>query len=196
VRRRLVVALATLVALGWLLARVARGGWPGGPAEVPRWLVTPPASARVLALGTLGAWACLARLAVAVVAAAVRPGRARAPGVFGGLAARILGVAAAGAAAGVLAAGPAVADGPGGPFDRPVDSPRPAARAGPVVVARGDTLWGIAARAAGARASPRLVAAAWPRWYAANRAVVGPDPDRILPGQRLSPPAGRPEGSR
>lgn len=34
------------------------------------------------------------------------------------------------------------------------------------------------------------VAHEWPRWYAANRAVIGGDPDRIQPGQRLTPPTG------
>jgi nucleoid-associated protein YgaU len=36
------------------------------------------------------------------------------------------------------------------------------------------------------------VAASWPRWYAANRRVIGADPDLILPGQILRPPADRP----
>ncbi|HSR22457.1 MAG TPA: LysM domain-containing protein [Candidatus Eisenbacteria bacterium] len=57
-----------------------------------------------------------------------------------------------------------------------------------VVVRRGDTLWDIAARHLGPRASAAEVAAAWPRWYAANRALVGPDPALIRPGQRLRPP--------
>jgi hypothetical protein len=34
------------------------------------------------------------------------------------------------------------------------------------------------------------IAAAWPRWYAANRAVIGPDPGLIRPGQELMPPSG------
>jgi nucleoid-associated protein YgaU len=33
------------------------------------------------------------------------------------------------------------------------------------------------------------VSAAWPLLYAANRAVVGADPDLIRPGERLSLPA-------
>lgn len=57
-----------------------------------------------------------------------------------------------------------------------------------VVVRRGDTLWDIAARRLGPRASPAEVAAAWPRWYAANRALIGPDPALIRPGQRLRAP--------
>ncbi|MEO7981021.1 MAG: hypothetical protein ABI807_09045 [Sporichthyaceae bacterium] len=58
-----------------------------------------------------------------------------------------------------------------------------------VVVRRGDSLWEIAARHLGADAGPAEVAAEWPRWYAANRAVIGGDPDLLRPGQRLAPPA-------
>ena len=53
---------------------------------------------------------------------------------------------------------------------------------------RGDTLWSIAARRLGEGATDAEVAAAWPRWYAANRDVVGPDPDLLLPGQVLHAP--------
>ncbi len=59
---------------------------------------------------------------------------------------------------------------------------------GEVVVRRGDTLWSIAARHLGEGATDAEVAAAWPRWYAANRAVVGPDPDLLRPGQVLHAP--------
>jgi nucleoid-associated protein YgaU len=59
---------------------------------------------------------------------------------------------------------------------------------GAVVVRRGDSLWDLAARHLGPDASAADVAAAWPRWYAANRHVIGPDPDLLLPGQRLVPP--------
>ena len=58
-----------------------------------------------------------------------------------------------------------------------------------VVVRRGDTLWDIAARHLGPRGEAADVAAAWPRWHAANRAVIGARPDLILPGQVLRPPA-------
>jgi len=59
-----------------------------------------------------------------------------------------------------------------------------------VVVRRGDSLWSIAARELGADASAEAIAARWPQWYAANRDVIGPDPDLILPGQVLrTPPA-------
>lgn len=58
-----------------------------------------------------------------------------------------------------------------------------------VVVRPGDSLWSIAAQELGADASAEAVAARWPQWYAANRDVIGPDPDLILPGQVLRTPA-------
>jgi hypothetical protein len=61
-----------------------------------------------------------------------------------------------------------------------------------VVVHRGDTLWDIAERHLGPGAHNAQVAAEWPRWHAANRSTVGPDPNLILPGQRLRPPDQRP----
>ncbi len=64
---------------------------------------------------------------------------------------------------------------------------RVAAPAG-VVVHRGDTLWDIVGRALGPDATDLEVAREWPRWYAANRDVIGDDPDLILPGQVLSRP--------
>ena len=60
-----------------------------------------------------------------------------------------------------------------------------------VTVRRGDTLWSIARRHLGPDASDAEIAREWPRWYAANRAVIGDDPDRILAGQQLVPPADR-----
>lgn len=69
----------------------------------------------------------------------------------------------------------------------PVATRSPAAHE--VVVQRGDSLWRIAARHLGPEASDAQVAAAWPRWYAANRPVIGPNPDLLLPGQRLHPPS-------
>ena len=89
--------------------------------------------------------------------------------------------------------------------DRPAPPPRPHSGAGTlplvaatpharhaipeqVTVRRGDTLWDIAARSLGAAATPLEVARAWPRWYAANRDVIGPDPALLEPGSLLTPP--------
>lgn len=68
---------------------------------------------------------------------------------------------------------------------------RPAAVAGDrhtVTVVRGDSLWHIAQRHLGPGATARQIAREWPRWYAANRAVIGPDPDLIHAGQVLVAP--------
>lgn len=95
-------------------------------------------------------------------------------------------------------AGP-VAPAPGWTPSRPVHTPAPATRlvttgstphAGAVVVHRGDSLWSIARRHLGPGATDAEVAAVWPHWYAANRTVIGPDPDLLLPGQVLHAPVG------
>jgi nucleoid-associated protein YgaU len=57
-----------------------------------------------------------------------------------------------------------------------------------VTVVRGDSLWAIAARYLGPHATEQQVAREWPRWYAANRTVIGPDPDLIRVGQVLAVP--------
>lgn len=58
------------------------------------------------------------------------------------------------------------------------------------VVRRGDTLWAVAARHLGSNATAADIAREWPRWYAANRAAIGTDPQLILPGTVLHVPAG------
>ena len=74
-------------------------------------------------------------------------------------------------------------------LDRPsaplVEIPAPAQRH---VVVSGDTLWGLAAAALPAGASPREITEAWHRWYSANRATIGADPDLLLPGAVLELP--------
>jgi len=57
------------------------------------------------------------------------------------------------------------------------------------VVRQGDALWDIAARHLGPGASAADIAREWPRWYGANRAVIGLDPNLLRPGELLSPPA-------
>ncbi|PWW22965.1 hypothetical protein JD79_02128 [Geodermatophilus normandii] len=68
----------------------------------------------------------------------------------------------------------------------------PAPAPGEHVVLRGECLWAIAAadlRArTGAEPADAEVAAAVGRWWSANAAVIGPDPDLLLPGQVLRPP--------
>jgi LysM repeat protein len=57
-----------------------------------------------------------------------------------------------------------------------------------VVVRPGDSLWSIAEASLGPGASDELIAQTWPRWHAANRALIGADPDLIHPGQELAVP--------
>lgn len=72
------------------------------------------------------------------------------------------------------------------------DWPRTPA-AGEHVVVRGDCLWDIVERrltADGGRVpSGGAVAAAVHAWWQANADIIGPDPDLLLPGQVLRPPA-------
>lgn len=82
-------------------------------------------------------------------------------------------------------------DGHGDPDPTPEPSDEPA-----VTVRPGDSLWSITAAHLPADAVVADVAAAWPRWYEANRAVIGPDPDLIHPGQVLHPPAPDTEPAR
>ncbi|MEZ0091994.1 LysM peptidoglycan-binding domain-containing protein [Streptacidiphilus sp. EB129] len=70
-----------------------------------------------------------------------------------------------------------------GPVTTPHPAPAPSGAVGPgavVVVRAGDTLAGIAAR--------HGLPGGWQALYAANRQVIGPDPDLIQPGVRLTLP--------
>lgn len=108
---------------------------------------------------------------------------------------------------GLTAAAPASAD-PGGarqPSCEPLEAARldgltlpvlpsaprhsPAA-ATTLVVGRGDSLWSLATSHLDPPSPATAVDRLWRRWYAANRDVIGPDPDLLQPGQRLrvSPP--------
>lgn len=58
-----------------------------------------------------------------------------------------------------------------------------------VAVVAGDSLWTIAARVLGPDASDLEIALDWPRWYEANRAAIGDNPDVLLPGQILQAPS-------
>jgi hypothetical protein len=61
-------------------------------------------------------------------------------------------------------------------------------RPGPVrsvEVGRGDSLWSLTAGLLPTGAPLEAVATAWPLLYAANRAVIGEEPDLLRPGQTL-----------
>lgn len=107
------------------------------------------------------------------------------------------------------ASAPAVTRGPGylpsapprvHDADRPrllVPAPRVASSTHELVtVRRGDSLWSIASRHLGPGASDVQVAREWPRWYAANRDLIGDDPDLLVPGQQLRPPTSSGTSSR
>ncbi|GAA2171861.1 hypothetical protein GCM10009784_00110 [Arthrobacter parietis] len=70
--------------------------------------------------------------------------------------------------------------------------------AGPeeMVVQPGDSLWSLTARHLGPAASDAKVAEIWPHWYAANRDVIGDNPELLLPGQILHPPMGASPASK
>lgn len=77
----------------------------------------------------------------------------------------------------------AAAAGPRG-IDWPATTPTKSATVDVTVTVRpGDCLWDIAAAHLPATATAEEIAAAWPRWYAANRSVIGSDPSLIYPGQ-------------
>jgi hypothetical protein len=104
---------------------------------------------------------------------------------------------------------PLAVDRPGGPADQvspdwpgapapadrtpPPDIDWPAPAPGEHVVVRGNCLWDIAAawlqsQRADVPVTDAAVQRAVQRWWQANAAVIGPDPDLLLPGQVLRPP--------
>lgn len=76
--------------------------------------------------------------------------------------------------------------------DRPIAMPPRVDHGRPTVVVRpGDTLWAIAARSLPTGATTSQIAEACARWHAANRDVIGDNPNLIFPAQRLTPPLGK-----
>ena len=84
---------------------------------------------------------------------------------------------------------PTSAAAPSGPVP---DWPAPVPAVGDHVVVRGDCLWDIADAhrrdQTGLDPTNREIAGAVASWWVANREVIGPDPDLLLPGQVLRPP--------
>lgn len=170
--------VACWVALTWLTAALVASAsavlpGPGGRLADRFAAATVPTGARRLLAVTLG---------VAVVTSTgVAPALAGPPQPRPAASTLDLDWPAAGQPAGV--ASPPI---PGAP---PATA-RPASgqRRSEVLVRPGDNLWTIAGRQLPPGATDAQIAAAWPRWYLANRSVVGSDPDLLLPGQRLIPP--------
>lgn len=196
-----------VTAAGALVCRgVAADLRVAGDADLETWLVAVAAAALVLA----ACWASAVAGVVCVQVARRAPvPRAGVPAPVRRLLLRACGVAVAGGLAGGLALTPAGAT--PGSLEReratsaatpsaspaPVSAPAPADRV--VVVRPGDSLWRIAEaellRRTGRAASVADVAALWPRIHAANRALVGPDPDLVRPGVPLTMPAPSPQES-
>lgn len=63
------------------------------------------------------------------------------------------------------------------------------------VVAEGDSLWSLTREHLPVGASDARIAVTWPRWYAANREVIGADPNLLIPGTVLQAPEAHPDTS-
>lgn len=91
------------------------------------------------------------------------------------------------------AAVPASGPVPDWPAAADAGTPLAATPTGGHVVLRGECLWDIAATwlrdSTGREPADGEVAAAAHAWWTANEAVIGADPDLLLPGQVLVPPA-------
>jgi nucleoid-associated protein YgaU len=148
------------------------------------------------------AWGWLA-LSATVVEAWRGIGRARRPWHLPGVVRRVV-LAACGVALATGVAAPAVATSGASPrhlhgallltglplpdravVSRAAPTPRPRHT---VVVRQGDSLWSIAQRHLPPDAAARAIVRRWQAIYAANRALLGPNPDVIEPGQRLHLP--------
>jgi nucleoid-associated protein YgaU len=195
----LVVATAGLLAWtvwAWgclglaLTAASALPGLVGGVARLGAQVVLPAGARRSaaallgLGLGVVAPLAGIATTALAVPAAAAAPAGSVPDWPVGSAS------PAAGSAPGPAAArdGAAVPDRAAVP-DWP-DTSVPAD--GSHVVVRGDCLWHIAEtrllERSGTPPTDDEIARTVQAWWTANAAVIGPDPDRLLPGQVLRPP--------
>jgi nucleoid-associated protein YgaU len=155
--------------------------------------------------GAVAALGAASRLPGRLGRAAAGLGRALRPGVARRLLAAALGLGVPAvvtvadlAPATAQSADPARAGGPVTTTPAGADGaarPRGDLPPGVTVVVPGDTLWDIARRHLPDGATDADVARAWPRWYAVNRAVIGPDPALIRPGMRLRLPDRRSTGT-
>jgi hypothetical protein len=215
--RRLITTAALVAGMAAVLAAVAPTPAAAWSALSSAQTVVDTAGVDALLLPLAGALTWLAwgwgALGLLTTGAAVLPGalgatargiqRLLLPAAGRRAAAVLIGVGiglGGGAGSGPAAAAPAdpgppatATDGPG--LDWPsTDVPDwpPAASTGTHVVAPGDCLWTIAAGRMARPGSPAArdaeIAGAVGAWWNRNAAVIGPDPDLLLPGQLLSPP--------
>jgi hypothetical protein len=77
---------------------------------------------------------------------------------------------------------------PGPLAARRLRAQEPAAGGTEITVRAGDSLWSLSAAELGPFASDVDIAREWPRWYQANRALIGDNPDILRPGQVLRLP--------
>lgn len=203
---------AIAVAVGGCLALLSPSTWASAQQSHA------PVSSLLAVVALIGGWLLAARLTLATVAAVIglvpgavgRGAQTIAHRCTPVLVRRLVhGVIGAAVAAGPLATGGAswaaapsaglpnldrVASVPATAPASPVSTVQPSSapilvpsRAA-VVVQPGDSLWRIAAEHLPPQHSDADVALAWPRWYAANRAVIGADPGVLSPGQTLRSP--------
>ena len=215
--RRLVVTAVAMAAVAVLLACLAPtpAASVAGLATPQQLIQARGPEALLVALAAALAWAVWAwgTLGLLLTAAGALPGAA---GALARLAQRVLIPATGRRAAalllgvGVGLAGPgsvavAAADDPAaGTATAPTRAPVPDWPAASVpdwpaahpmqahVVAHGECLWHIAGgwllERAGRPPTNAEIAAGVRAWWQTNAAVIGPDPDRLLPGQVLRPP--------
>ncbi len=215
---RPVLALTALDAAGgWLCLPTAERSAEAfrvDPAAIAGW----PLDAIVVAVAAVGCVTVLAALTVVVLLALADLAVGNRSRLLHALVGRltpqalrrlVMGLCGLGIAGSGLTAPAAVADGSTGAAHCPprcavkVDGlPLPelptSPEAGPkprnslITVHAGDSLWQISASLLPPHTDPARVAALVNRLYATNRAVVGPDPDLIVPGMHLVAPKGQP----
>lgn len=190
-------AWTLLEATGPLLERATVSGagpdaWVAVAAAALGWLVLAWLTVALLATAAEDLGVPLARWVVALAPRTLRAAVRASLGV--GLASGMLPVTAVHAStpAGPARSATVVVDDnqPRWPsLDRPAEpaAERPTSQRSYLVV-RHDTLWAIAAAHLPGDPTDQQIALAWPRWWRLNRAVIGPDPGLIHPGQVLRIP--------
>lgn len=206
------IATADEADLGWAVTSTAPAGAPAalpGPTTPERDGATAVSASTPADDGGWAAWPVSSGSTQVVPSRAADPAALPSPGPLvtgvGGTAASTVVAAPAPPGVSTVVAAPAPPTGstdvaapapPGVSTDGATPAPAAAStvadpapqRADRVVVEPGDSLWSLAAASLGPHASAARIAEAWPRWHAANLALIGADPDLIHPGQALTVP--------